>query len=314
MSKTFICLLPVLVYCARLAGQVVIVGAGESMPSAIRLGAGAITTLYVTGLNTRIMGRQSATSVPLPNSLDGVSVEVIAGTQTYQAPLFAIQQATICTDQTQTSDCVVTAITIQVPFEVASLAGTTAGINVSENGSISKNFNATLLADDVHVLTSCDVSVGENSTAGQCPPLVYHEDSTQVSASSPLHAGETAVIYATGLGQTNPPVETGVASPNPPATVGGVLPGFTAQLNFYPNAGPSKPYTLGQGSGPGSPGSLAAFVGLVPGYVGLYQINVPIAGPALGTPPCLGGVMSNLTINVGSRTSFDGAPICVAVP
>jgi len=70
------------------------------------------------------------------------------------------------------------------------------------------------------------------------------------------------------------------------------------------------------------------FVGLTPGQVGLYQINVllPSAFPAavvpcttlaVGTgnpayPPAI--VQSNLTIDIGGVTSFDGAAICIQPP
>jgi hypothetical protein len=55
-------------------------------------------------------------------------------------------------------------------------------------------------------------------------------------------------------------------------------------------------------------------MGLTPGQVGLYQINVklPMVFPALEA--CGGFVGSTLTINVAGDSSFDGAAICVAVP
>jgi hypothetical protein len=64
---------------------------------------------------------------------------------------------------------------------------------------------------------------------------------------------------------------------------------------------------------------------LTPGQVGLYQINVqlPSAFPAAVLPcttlsVCTGNpafcplpIQSNLTIDIGGVTSFDGAAICI---
>jgi uncharacterized protein (TIGR03437 family) len=58
------------------------------------------------------------------------------------------------------------------------------------------------------------------------------------------------------------------------------------------------------------PGPL--YSGLVPGYVGLYQINFIVPPPPAGTQSCSGTVQSNLTVSVGGLASFDGAGICVA--
>jgi uncharacterized protein (TIGR03437 family) len=53
------------------------------------------------------------------------------------------------------------------------------------------------------------------------------------------------------------------------------------------------------------------YSGLVPGYVGLYQINFIVPQPPAGILSCSGTVQSNLTVSVGGQTSFEGAGICV---
>ena len=52
--------------------------------------------------------------------------------------------------------------------------------------------------------------------------------------------------------------------------------------------------------------------GTTPQQVGLYQVQFQVPAVPSGTPACIGGaIVSNLTINIGRATSFDGAPICV---
>lgn len=64
------------------------------------------------------------------------------------------------------------------------------------------------------------------------------------------------------------------------------------------------------------------FSGLVPGYVGLYQINFKVPAPPGAVSTCFNlyngtasgdpGVNSNLTVSVIGISSFDGAGICVS--
>jgi hypothetical protein len=63
------------------------------------------------------------------------------------------------------------------------------------------------------------------------------------------------------------------------------------------------------------------FVGLTPNFVGLYQINFVVQSPPAGLLPCArslafganpyANVLSNLTVTLIGRTSFDGSQICV---
>jgi hypothetical protein len=88
------------------------------------------------------------------------------------------------------------------------------------------------------------------------------------------------------------------------------------QFDFRPNAIPSNPYVTASSQADQST-TTPVFVGLTPGQVGLYQINVtlPSTLPAVLSCSIALGIVSNLTIDIGSSTSgglsFDGAPICI---
>jgi uncharacterized protein (TIGR03437 family) len=84
---------------------------------------------------------------------------------------------------------------------------------------------------------------------------VTHADVSFVTPSSPARGGETIVIWGIGFGETVPAVATGMA---PPATLANVTP--TPIISF--------------GAGFSRPTAQPFFAGLVPPFVGLYQVNV----------------------------------------
>jgi len=73
-----------------------------------------------------------------------------------------------------------------------------------------------------------------------------------VTLSNPIHPEDFVVIYVTGLGRTSPGVETGAPAPGDPL----------AHADIQPSV------KLGGLSLP------VLYAGLVPGQVGVYQINV----------------------------------------
>ncbi len=90
------------------------------------------------------------------------------------------------------------------------------------------------------------------------------------------------------------------------------LASFTIAFDHRQNALASRPQI-------GVPADAeTTFVGLTPGYVGLYQVNVVVPSAPANGLPCypvsrFNGIQidSNVTINLGGRSSFDGVGICV---
>jgi uncharacterized protein (TIGR03437 family) len=80
--------------------------------------------------------------------------------------------------------------------------------------------------------------------------------------SHPAKVGDTLVIYALGLGQTEPAVQSGVAAPSDPLG--------RARGNYRVSFGAPGPF------GGASADVTPLYVGLTPNFVGLYQINVTI--------------------------------------
>jgi uncharacterized protein (TIGR03437 family) len=104
-----------------------------------------------------------------------------------------------------------------------------------------------------------------------------------VDASNPTTAGNTILIFATGLG----------AVTNAPAS------GTAASGTTYSQTTTTPTVSIG-----GVP-AVVSFAGLAPGTVGEYQLNVQVpqgiaAGPAVPVVVSIGGVQSN-TVTIGVR-------------
>jgi uncharacterized protein (TIGR03437 family) len=299
----------------------------------IQVSPGQITTVFVSGLTTDPTKPPRATNLPLPTSLAGIAVTIYQSSPTLSvaAPLLAVEQLNGCNygvtppPPVVPPDCMVGAITLQIPYELSPVPAPDSAIGiafadvvVSQNGTASKAFPVYVSPDNLHVLSTCD-SFPSKPMNGICSSVVTHADGTLVTADSPALPGETVVIYAYGLGQTNQTPKTGQSNPTPAATVSSPL---YLRFNFTSNAMPSPPY-INRFSAVPTPAPL--FAGLTPGQVGLYQINVTIPSTIPTVDKCgstcshvactmYNTVTSNLTIDIGANQSWDGAAICVQPP
>lgn len=287
-----------------------LIGAGYALPT-LTVAPGEIVTLQVSGLNTVLSGPITTQQIPLSTQLAGISVTLNQYVHqgallslSMPLPLLSIQQTNNCSPlDTATPDCLVTFITGQIPFEMQATVTNSPVTNlvISDGAAQSKAFSVNPNPINVHVLTSC----GAFKTAA----CVTHADGTLVTGSSPAMPGETVVIYAIGLGPTTPAVATGAATPAPAPGVTGIA----IQFDFTANAGPRFPTASEVDT---TKNSYPIFVGLTPGQVGLYQLNVKLPDTFPSVPSCSSaiywGTASNLTIDIFTNfLSYDAAPICV---
>ncbi len=315
MPRLFLGLLALLPLAAQ---NITLTGAGYADPTVLRVAPGQVVTLFAAGLQTVLPNLQvQATTNPLPTTLAGISVILNQfDLPSRPVPLLSIRQLPLCAPQAQTTpapSCLLTAITVQIPFELvviqplnsAAIPTGIVSLSISENGGSSQATRITPVTDNIHVLTTCDVALSAPASAS-CQPIATHASGALITAAAPAQPGEVIVLWAYGLGATSPSVPTGAASPTPAAVLAQPI---TLGFEFTPNASPSRPYF--------NPLIMAAiaqpapdFAGLAPGQFGLYQINVRVPANATYSPACP-AVSSNLTINLAGPSSFDGAPICV---
>lgn len=213
-----------------------VLSAASFAPAGNPISPGEFIALFGTGLAA---ANQTA-KPPYPATLGNVTV-TINGTK---APIYFVSS---------------TQVNCLVPYEIT---GSTASITVT-NGSAASNMVTVPVAPTSPGIYSLDQS-GTGSGA------IEHASGAVVNANNPASAGETVVIYLTGLGPVTPSIADGTASTGKP-------------LNQTPLP---IVYIADQQAAVG-------FSGLAPGFPGLYQINVTIPATlaAPGNYPI--GVLTN---------------------
>ncbi len=207
---------------------------------------GSIGTIFCTGL--KIDGVVSASTLPLPLSLAGVTV-TIAGVG---APLFAV--ADLHGYQQ---------INFQVPLE-GRLYDSPAAVVVSQNGSSGSTSATNDAATPGEFFTLNGTQFGVFQHAGNY---------SLVTQGSPARPGETVIAYATGLFGNSPPVPTGQPTPAMPLSVIRQSVGVTTDKLFLTLNEKSLSNAVWGFQVDTTGQSPIPFMGLTPGSVGLFQIN-----------------------------------------
>jgi len=159
-----------------------------------------------------------------------------------------------------------TQVNAQMPAQVVG----NVSIIMHTPGGVSNNFLLTVPSGAPAVFLT---TVGDQPNL---PTVVRFSNGLVVTSTNPVLRGDILTIYLTGLGAVNPPVKDGDPSPLNPLATTVVTP--TVEI--------------------GGLGAPVLFSGLVPGYVGLYVLNVSVPS---STPQ---GLSVPLTISEGGVISY----------
>jgi uncharacterized protein (TIGR03437 family) len=187
--------------------------------------------ISVFGTNFLASGTAVAGSLPLPTVLGSSSAAVTACGK--NVPLFALFPGQI---------------NAQVPWECPATG--TSPFTVTANGQTSASQALTMVAASPGIFW-----LSSAGTAG----AILHGNNTLVSPASPAVAGETVVVYCTGLGATIPSFATGSPAVGSNTTVNPV----TALI--------------------GGQTAVVTYSGMTDGLVGLYQVNLVIPAGLTGS-------------------------------
>jgi uncharacterized protein (TIGR03437 family) len=163
-------------------------------------------------------------------------------------------------------------VNAQLPYNV----GGSASLSIYTPGGVSNSFNFNISAAAPSVFMS-----GSAGPMSGLATIVRSDNGQLVTPTNPIHPKDTIVIYLTGMGATYPQVNAGLPAPTSPlATV------------------TSSPNVLLGGTA-----LQVEYAGLVPGEVGVYQINayVPFGVPLGNSLPLeidQGGSSTTLNVRV----------------
>lgn len=153
-----------------------ILNAGSNAPAGDAISPGEFITIYGTGL---AVAPATATALPFPTSLGGVSVSINGAL----APIDFVSAAQI--------NCI-------VPY---GLNGASATIVVTSNGVVSNTVTVPA--------ASTSPGIFSLDSTGLRDGAITHANNIPVNAASPAKKGETVVMYLSGLGALTTPVADG---------------------------------------------------------------------------------------------------------
>jgi uncharacterized protein (TIGR03437 family) len=232
-----------------------VLNAGSFAPITNSVAPGEFVSIFGTNLSN---STQTAQSFPLPTNFGGVQVLVngVAAPIDYISP---------------------TQINFVMPYGTPAFSF--AQFQVI-NGSAQSNMVTLYTAASAPGVFSFTSSGGNNFAPGVGPAAVTHANGSVVTQASPAAAGETLVLYLTGLGAVSPAVGDGLPAPSSPLShvvdneIGVDI--QDTKFNLYPSTS-------------------ITYAGLAPGFAGLYQINFVVPS----------GVPTGLQwVNVGTSDAY----------
>jgi uncharacterized protein (TIGR03437 family) len=195
---------------------------------------GQIVSIF--GSNFLGTGQAQSTAVPLATQLGASNASVTACGE--NIPLFVVVPGQI---------------NAQVPWECPTTGSVQ--MTVTANGQTSASQTVNLAAASPGIFTQGASSTGNGA--------ILHANNSLVTPASPAQAGETVVVYCTGLGPTSPAFATGTAALGANQTVNPV----TASI--------------------GGQAASVVYSGMAAGFVGLYQVNVVVPAGLSGSQAVL---------------------------
>ena len=187
-------------------------------PAPVSVAPGQVATFYVAGLYLAV----ASTPTPVTSSTSsfGITAAIQQDGTSTPAPVQSVRPVSLCPDGTIVAQITcgsLLAVTVQIPYELVPVCPLCARpvsavpplLVFSASGQTPTAIGLNPLADEVRVLTACDVALGQPLSPTMpnglpCAPLVTHTDGSLVSASSPASVGEALTAWTLGLGQTTP--------------------------------------------------------------------------------------------------------------
>ena len=312
MHRTIVVILSSLAAVSAFGQAAITDVASDARSPAIKIAPGQVVTVRVRGLTKRFESTQVATSVPLPLEFGGVSVTLRQNNDVTGVPLPLIRGdfADACAwtvvapdpmlqPRCDDPDAGAFVFQVQMPYklvvngpgpldEVRQIVSD-AVLSIQEDGRAGRDLRVVPVLDQVHILRTCS---GADQLYGEerCSPDIYHGNGQPVSASNPARSGEVLVGYGYGLGRPETLIDAGTATPQPGLRL-------------------ETPVSV-QFTGLATSEDMAVYSGLVPGQVGLYQVNFRVPPLPNGLPICGPGRPSNLTMMVRGTVSSDTVGFC----
>ncbi len=287
----------------------VILGAGYTAPTGIRIAPGQVVNIFAR-LSKLLVGEVIAPGPNLAEELAGVRLTIGSG-PTVPIPLFKIRPLYSCLGLTVIPPfCFDVAISGQIPytFPASSLGDPVfpTSIYIQEDGSPPQWLDTRVFPHQIRLVSGACPLLYDAAFGFGCARVVYRLNGLPVQSVGSVKSGETLILYAFGLGLTEPRVRAGE-----PAVAAEVerfrRPILILEFSFLASPRPWN------GLPPDSPNVVVVepeYMGLAPGQIGLYQINfvMPKVPPDLRR--CRSSPDSNVTISVAGFYSFDGVGFC----